>query len=199
VRCPTRVVGTIVVSIAAVICASCSSPTTPTQAATVDPRACRFDGGAGALTAPSGPVKRYLVDLNVDADRCTDRVTFSFEPSAGDVAPGYTVGYRDGPFRDASDRDTTVRGSAYIVVWVRPAAIAHIDLSGVTETYRGPHLVDAGNETVTVRQVALYSAFEGNLRFAIGLDQPAPFRVRFDDAKLVVEVGDASAHSKAKG
>ncbi len=162
-------------------------PATPSP---TDQAACTFEGGFARQERPPGPAKRYLVDVRVDSDGCTDRVTFSFEPSADGVSPGFSVEYQDGPFRDSSDRAIDVAGSAFLVVWVRPAAIAHFEPSGeVVETYQGPDILDARGATVGVQQVGLFSAFEGNLRFVIALDGIRPFRLHLGNANLVVEIG----------
>jgi hypothetical protein len=160
---------------------------------------CEFEGGLAPQMRPPGPTKRYLVDVRVGSDGCVDRVVLSFEPSADGVSPGFSVGYRDGPFKDSSDRETTVTGAAFLVVRVRPAAIARVDPSGVSETYRGPDFIDPGGGTVAVQQVALFSAFEGNLRFAIGLDEVRPFRLRLSNETLVVEIGTAAGSNGATG
>ena len=168
-----------------------------TPPATSRSDACTFEGGTSRQERPPGPTKRFLVDVQVDSDACTDRVVFSFEPSTDGVSPGFSVEYRDGPFRDSSNRETTVSGSAYLVVWVRPAAIARIDLSGVEETYRGPEIVNPDGDTVAVQQVGLFSAFEGNVRFVIGLDATRPFRLGLGNEDLVVEIGGPSSRDLA--
>ncbi len=133
---------------------------------------------------------RYLTDVSVASDGCTDRVTFRFEAAVGALTPGFSVEYREGPFRDSSNRSTEVAGGAFLTVRLRPARIARVDASGVVDTYQGPRIVTPDPSTVGVQQVGLYGAFEGNLRFVIGLDRVRPFRLTPGTDAFVVEIGE---------
>ena len=71
-----------------------------------------------------------LTEVQIDSDRCTDRVVFSFRPAAGQQ-PGYTVEYRtaaEAQTEDASGKHIPIAGNAFLVVRLEPAATA--DLSG---------------------------------------------------------------------
>ncbi len=168
-------------------------PSPPSNPLPPEPeRACDFAGGRSLQESPPSAVKHYVTDATISSDGCSDSVTFHFEPSPDGLPTGFSVEYRDGPFADSSDRVTEVAGSKFLVVHFRRAAIARIDPSGVVDTFTAPRSVVPEVDTVGVREVALYGAFEGHVRFVIGLDSVRPFRITPGNDSFVVHIGPMS-------
>lgn len=180
-----------------------SSQTTSGSSTTTDPfGAASTDGpdtsGGGSSTtagatstssvpcpAPSGstePIDTGLagevllldsVDLAA-VDRCTDAVEFGFRDAGGEE-PGVKVAYGEPPFvEDGTGAPVDVGGSAFVELTFEPAT--NFDFLSGEPTYTGPHELIA-SDTRYVREVALAGAFEGTVRWIVGLEEQRPFNL----------------------
>jgi hypothetical protein len=163
---------------------SSSSSTTSTT------RACEpFAGSTAPQESPPGAELRYLSGAEATNDGCTDVVELTFEPTAPGAPPGFDVRYASPPFRDSGEgRETAVKGNAFLVVRVRPAALARVDEPGAPPTYTGERTITP-TDTEFVEQLAWFDAFENDLAWAIGLDEERPYLLRPEDDALRIEIG----------
>lgn len=162
-----------------------TSPATTTPAAatttaesTTTTVPCEGTGGVtDDVTSPMPSGMMLLTDLHAaPLEACVDSVALTFRPDV-DEAPGFTLGYEDGPFSEAgSGAPIEVRGNAFLVLRLEPAAIADLSIESVPLTYEGPRDFEPEG-TIHVVQVRLYDAFEGVVGWVIGLDSQQPFTV----------------------
>jgi hypothetical protein len=116
-----------------------------------------------------------MTDLTVTRAWCADEITFSFKPGAG--APGYEVGYKPGPFRDAGSGNAhPVSGNAFVVVRLHTAWIADFGQPSAPLTYHGPKSIHPTG-VAHVQDVELTDAFEGYVTWVVGLDSQRPLTV----------------------
>ncbi|QXC61573.1 hypothetical protein KSP35_01615 [Aquihabitans sp. G128] len=102
-----------------------------------------------------------------------DRVVFEF---AGDVRPGYRVGWATGPtYADGSGEVVTVAGGATLEVVLQPAS--GVDMETGKPVYRGPDRVPAARSDGVLRELVRTGDFEAVLSWAVGTDRERPFRV----------------------
>lgn len=180
-----------------------STETTSGSATTSDPFAATSDASGGSTTTvegstttvgaattttepcpePSGSIEPIDTGLGAEllllesvdvtaADRCTDAVEFDFREAGGEE-PGVTVAYREPPFtEDGSGEPIDVAGSAFVELVFEPAAT--FDFLTGELSYTGPEEIVAAN-TRYVREVSLAGAFEGTVRWIVGLDEQRPF------------------------
>jgi hypothetical protein len=148
-----------------------------------------FEGTVTPQESPPGAELRYLSTVEATNDGCTDVVELTFEPTTPGAPPGFDVEYSQPPFRDAGEgRETTVEGEAFLVVRVRPAALARVDEPGAPPTYTGERTITPA-ETAFVEQLAWFDAFENQLAWVIGLDEQRPYRLTPADDSLTVTIG----------
>jgi hypothetical protein len=123
-------------------------------------------------------------------DGCVDTVTMTFRADVGE-APGFTLGYQDGPFSEAgSGKPIRMRGRAFLVLRLEPAAIFDFADESAGLTYDGPHDIRPRG-TNHVEQVRLYDAYEGVVGWVIGLDSHQPFTVQTGTSppSLTISIG----------
>jgi len=126
------------------------------------------------VTSPSTSASVLLVKVDEQGDRCVDHVVFSFRSKSPDP-PGYTITYGTPPFTaDASGAAVPVRGSAFIVVKVKPGY--GFDFDTGTTTYAGAkRITPSGTNHVT--EIVETGDFEGTLTWVVGLNEKRPFSV----------------------
>jgi len=126
------------------------------------------------VTSPSQSASVLLVRVDEQGDRCVDHVVFSFTSKSPDP-PGYVITYGTPPFTgDASGAPIAVKGTAFIVVRMKPAY--GFDFETGKTTYTGPKRVTpAGANHVT--EIVETGDFEGTLTWVIGLNVKRPFSV----------------------
>ncbi|MCL4292174.1 MAG: hypothetical protein KJ056_03975 [Acidimicrobiia bacterium] len=157
--------------------------------------ACDAPGSTRDQESADRPAPPVWLLTDVRTSRCDgkDRIVFEFRPVAGapDATPPYEVEYEDPPFRDSgAGRETVVLGNRFLEVELHPAAIADLDQESAPLTYSGPRSIEPDGLDF-VRQVALFDAFEGYVKWAVGLDESRPFRVQAatDPPRVVVDIG----------
>jgi hypothetical protein len=136
-----------------------------------------------------------LTDVQATAHTCFDRVVFTFKQKSGtNGTPGYRIEYRDGPFtHDASGKQFSVKGSAYLFLRIEPASGADLasTLPSIPVTYTGPKDITPSG-TTRVAEVVEAGDFENVLSWVIGLKKVAPFAVTVQrngsDIRLVIDV-----------
>lgn len=167
---------------------------TPPSTAGAEP-GCDRPGSTADQESPDRNAPPVWLLTDVRTSRCDgkDRIVFEFRTVAGDPAatPPYDVDYEDPPFRDSGEgREVTVDGRAFLEVELFPAAIADLDREGAPLTYAGPRSITPSGATF-VRQLALFDAFEGYVKWAVGLDAERPFRVQAvaGPPRIVIDVG----------
>ncbi|GAA5023197.1 AMIN-like domain-containing (lipo)protein [Actinopolymorpha pittospori] len=172
------------------------SPTpsaTPSASASGSPSP-RPSRSAGAPMARSTPSKEFgrqpqqnysdaaarIVGLDVARGTGVETVTFTFADTK--VLPQYRVGYVDVVRAHPEDDPIAVEGTAFL----------DVSFSLTNPNIRGRLAVppDLSPEQPTVRQILLVRNLGGSLRFAVGLQTLAEFRVRElkEPTRLVVEV-----------
>ena len=171
-----------------------STPTTTATTTTTTTTACPpFAGGTGTKASATKPSKTMLLtDVQIDSDRCTDRVFLSFRPAAGQQ-PGYTVQYRtaaQAQTEDASGKHLPIAGNAFLVVRLEPAATADLTGAQLKYTYTGPPKITPSGMRY-VREIRKTGDFEGVLTWAIGLSGQRPFTVTSSGSptSLTIEIG----------
>ncbi|MGW5364577.1 AMIN-like domain-containing (lipo)protein [Actinopolymorpha pittospori] len=176
-----------------------TTPPTPTPSATASatapgspsPRPSRSAGAPMARSTPSKefgrqPQQNYsdaaarIVGLDVARGSGVETVTFTFADTK--VLPQYRVGYVDVVRAHPEDDPIAVEGTAFL----------DVSFSLTNPNIRGRLAVppDLSPELPTVRQILLVRNLGGSLRFAVGLQTRAEFRVRElkEPTRLVVEV-----------
>ena len=117
-----------------------------------------------------------LTDAYAVAEPCWDKIVFTFEPTGADMPPGYSVGYRKGPFTEGAEGQFPVDmlGNAYLAVTFTPAAST--DPSNEVQTYKGRLLLllEDMHHTEMVRKLI---DGDGTVMWLIGLDEKRPFTV----------------------
>ena len=121
-----------------------------------------------------------IVGLDVARGSGVETVTFTFADTK--VLPQYRVGYVDVVRAHPEDDPIAVEGTAFL----------DVSFSLTNPNIRGRLAVppDLSPEQPTVRQILLVRNLGGSLRFAVGLQSRAEFRVRElkEPTRLVVEV-----------
>jgi hypothetical protein len=126
------------------------------------------------VTSPSASASVFLVRVDEQGDRCVDHVVFSFRSKSADP-PGYTITYGTPPFTaDASGAPVPVRGSAFIVVKVKPGY--GFDRDTGTTTYTGATRITPSGAN-HVAEIVQTGDFEGTLTWVVGLNEKRPFSV----------------------
>lgn len=170
---------------------STSSPPSTQESTATTTETCAFSGSTNAESVSPGATTRLLNAVDVTATGCVESVTFRLVTATPDAPVGFDVAYADPPFRDSgSGRDVTVPGNAFLVIRMRPAALADLDAPGAPPTYTGPRVI-IPTDTTAIRQVAFFDAFEAQLAWVVGLDEERPFRVDSSPDALTVTIGPA--------
>ena len=120
-----------------------------------------------------------LTDAYAVAEPCWDKIVFTFEPTGADMPPGYSVGYRKGPFTEGPEGQFTVEtlGDAFLFVTFTPAAATDgTDPNRPLQTYKGNLrlLLKDMHHTEIVRKLI---DGDGTVMWLIGLDEKRPFTV----------------------
>lgn len=158
--------------------------------------ACLSEGGdvGDERVDPRGiPIPITDVEVTGTDPGCRERVTFTFEEPAEDSALGYTVGFREPPFRDISGAEVSVEGSSFLQVVLLNGTTVDLSSGEARETYAGPdEVVGEGAELIT--EVVLVSDFEGQSEWVVGLaadPRTTAFALDLSEGplQLVVEVG----------
>ncbi len=134
-----------------------------------------------ALPFPHPPVvglptthEVFLTRVHELGDGCVDHVVFDFTGTSTDP-PGYSITYGSPPFVNAgSGAVVDVRGRAFVVVRLSPAAT--YDFERGAATFSGSrHFAPAGARFV--RDIAVTDDNEGVVTWVIGLAAARPFSV----------------------
>lgn len=136
----------------------------------------------------------YLTDVEIEVEDCVERVTFTFEPSK--PGPGYEVSFKPAEvakIQDGSGKVLEIAGEDFLVVRLFPTMTATIEGEDVEPTYDGPRSIPAPSDAEMLREVAMTGDFEGQVTWAIGLDNEHPFTVAASDDELVVEISNVAA------
>jgi hypothetical protein len=157
--------------------------------------ACEPLGGGGTgvrRSVHAAPETTFLTAVEIDASRCVDRLGFDFRDGS-DGAPGFRVEYLPASralVEDGSGEPIDVKGSAFLVVRLEPAATAEIEGEQVVPTYDGPNRL-AASGTRFVREVVKSGDFEAVVTWVVGLTEERPFRVSTPGgaARVLVEIG----------
>jgi len=123
-------------------------------------------------------------------DDCIDSVTMTFRDDLNE-APGFTLGYRNGPFSEAgSGAPIRMRGRAFLVLRLEPAATFDFSDDSGGRTYDGRRSLRP-RRTNHVEHLRLYDDFEGVVGWIIGLDSRRPFTVETGTAppSLTISIG----------
>jgi len=129
----------------------------------------------------------FLVDVRTGKHAGFERVVLEL---TGDRQPSWTVAYAEGPVRQPGSGDIVeVDGDAVLVVHVAKASTVDRTTIPWTLVYPGPDRVVPAVAGV-VTEVVLVGEFEGNLVWAIGLDQRVGFAaVQYDaPSRIVIDV-----------
>jgi len=134
---------------------------------------------ASVSLAHSGRPAARLTGIQTSRQDGFDRVEFSFDRAP----PGWRVGYAS-TIRDGAGQPVAVRGRAVLAVAFQPA-VAH-RVGGASSF--GPRSRTPGYDAL--RQVRLASDIEGQVRFGLGLDARAGFRVleATTPSRIIVDV-----------
>jgi hypothetical protein len=171
-----------------------TNPTSPPSMATTTSTTASCQPLAGASLTPKkspaqmNPVTRYLTDVSIEPQTCSDQVVFEFEDGH---APGYDVSYQPASaakVEDASGNPVEIDGDAFLVVKLTSAMTAKIHGDQVTKTYTGSKRL-AGKPPIT--EVVKTGDFESVVTWVIGLDQKRPFSVDTSAGTVSVTI-DAS-------
>jgi hypothetical protein len=131
-----------------------------------------------------------LTDVRVDTQECVDRVEFSFRANPPGP-PGFRVSYlpaEQALVEDGSGAAIDLKGKAYLVVRIDPAATADLSSEELVRTYTGPKRLDAPGARF-VREIVKSGDFEAVVTWVIGVDEKRPFRAAVSKSRLVVTVG----------
>ena len=153
--------------------------------------ACKLEGGGTGAASNERPTETMLLtDVKVDAHDCVDRVEFSFRASPPGP-PGFRVSYLPAEralVEDGSGAAIDVKGGAYLVVRLDPAATADVSSEELVRTYTGPKRLDAPGARF-VREIVKSGDFEAVVTWVIGVDEKRPFHTAVSKSRLVVTVG----------
>ncbi len=156
-----------------------------TTTTTANP-ACHFVGATSEQRNQLVAQDQLLSAVTTSSDACTDRITFTFLPSAA-PAPSYVVDYADGPFTDSAGRPVKPAGTTYLRVRFQPAWIADLNAPNAPATYTGPRVITPTGAHV-VQGLALYDASEGVVGWVVGLDGTHPVEVDAGPGRVTVTV-----------
>lgn len=166
---------------------ACASPSRPAAGPTDGSAALGDFGCPARMTTLVAPTNR-LTGVAVTARTGYDEVAFSFGPGAAGsgAAPGVIVAPADPPFVEgASGLPLPVDGTHFVELTFRDMVVA--DETG-TPSYAGPQSLTPG--TPAVAQVVQAEAFEGVVRWIVGIRDPGCVRVAADPAgdRILLEV-----------
>jgi hypothetical protein len=152
----------------------------PTPTATEEPSAEPFDADTRPDTSESSGDLVTLAGIRVGRHTGYDRVVLDV---GGDGRPGWDVRYVDEARGQATGERVAVQGAAILEV-----SLTHTGYPGDTgvEFYDGPRAVAGPGGGVV--QVVLDSAFEGTTQLFVGTSGEQPFRARWLDGRVVIDV-----------
>ena len=132
-----------------------------------------------------------LSNVSIETNACADRVEFTFKQRTPEHL-GYRISYLPADralVEDGSGAPIRVKGNAYLVVRLEPAATA--DLSGpeLVRTYTGPRRLTAPENARFVREIVKSGDFEAVLTWVIGVGEQRAFHVDASGTRLVVAIG----------
>lgn len=156
------------------------APPSPTPTGTTPPSPTPFDADTRPDTGePAGDLVT-LADIRVGRHAGYDRVVLDV---GGDGQPGWDVRYVDEARGQATGDRVAVQGAAILEV-----NLTHTGYPGDTgvEFYDGPREVSGPGGGVV--EVVLDSAFEGTTQLFVGTAGERPFRVRWLDGRVVIDV-----------
>lgn len=140
---------------------------------------------AGFLTA--GQPGALLVAVRQASQPGFQRVVLEF---AGDTAPQYRIGFETPPVRQpGSGFPVDIPGSAVLQIHAEPASQVDMSQQDFPPTYDGPlQITMQGPGPAT--DLVFVGDFEGNLYWAVGLRQEAPFAVGVlsNPTRLVIDI-----------
>lgn len=122
-----------------------------------------------------------LTDIRTGVHAGYDRIVLDV---GGSGRPGWDVRYVPVAQGQASGLDVEVAGTAVLEVML--SHTGYPDDTGVA-FYDGPRRLATGGTSTT--EVVLDSAFEGTTQLFVGTDGERPFRVRWLDGRVVIDVG----------
>ena len=126
------------------------------------------------VTSPVAAASVLLTKVSEINDTCVDHVVFDFTGKSSDP-PGYSITYGTPPFNSAgSGQRVPVRGTAFIVVTVKPGY--GYDFENGRPSYTGPTRIPVSGAN-HVQEIVETGDFEGTLTWVIGLDVKRPFSV----------------------
>lgn len=173
-----------VVILAVAACAPEPSPApsgepTPVASATPGGQPCPFAEQSGPLFTNT------LVDVEVDSDGLTDRVTFTLgEPAFMLQNPTGTLRAVDPPFiEDGSGEEVPVLGEHHLELRMDPMSM--FDEAG-EPTFIGEGTIRPG--MLSLKQVELTGAFEGIYFFVIGYDGSGCVTLSSDEATRTITI-----------
>jgi hypothetical protein len=173
-----------VVVLAVGACATTTSPA-PSDGPSVAPST--TPGGAGCpVVEQSGPLfSNTLVDVGVDSDGLTDRVTFTLgEPASMIRNPVGSLRAAEPPFiEDGSGEEVEVLGQHHLELRLDPMSM--FDDAG-QPTFIGEGTIKPN--MLTLKQVELTGAFEGIFLFVIGYDGAGCVALTSDEAMRTITI-----------
>jgi hypothetical protein len=178
----TRAALTLVLTLAACVPAPSPAPSggpTPAPSPTAGGQPCPFAEQSGPLFTNT------LVDVEVDSDGLTDRVTFTLgEPAFMIQNPTGTLRAVEPPFiEDGSGEEVDVLGEHHLELRMDPMSM--FDEAGE------PTFIGEGTITpamLSLRQVELTGAFEGIFLFVIGYDGAGCVALTSDEATRTITI-----------
>lgn len=169
-----------------------TEPADPDQGGTPEPERTP-PVGPGSLDTMTSPgfltvaqPTAQLVGVRQSDHENFHRVVFDFDGPA----PHVQVGYVDPPLRQpGSGNPVAVSGSAFLQIHIEPAATVDFETMDLTPTYTGPTTLPLGGFG-TGAELVLVGEFEGNLVWAVGLDNAVPFAVGIltEPSRVVVDL-----------
>jgi hypothetical protein len=149
------------------------------------------DRGTAPRETSHSPELTYLTTVKIESEQCVDRVEFAFRDGPAG-APGYRIAYLPADralVEDGSGNSIEVRGGAYLVVRLEPAAKAAISGEELVRTYNGPKRLTAPEDAHFAREVVKSGDFEAVVTWVVGVSEQRPFTTTVSDSRLVIEIG----------
>lgn len=169
--------------------AGSAGPTSTTAATTTTaPGASGLEDATVAQhSAPvQGSGTALLEDVRVGRHDTYERIVFQFR---GNVVPGYTMQWVDGPIlADASGEPVKVAGAAHLEMVFTPASGVDLSAPDVRVVYDGPDRVPVAGTTELITDLVRTGDFEAVLTWVAGATGQVPFRVTTLDAPVRVVV-----------
>ncbi len=130
-------------------------------------------GTSDVSVPPTTETVSHLKSVTTEQQGTVDRVIFEFD---GDKPPGYSIGYTTSPLSGGEEGSKVVVQGAFVVKAVFAQA-SGVDLTGgVHKTYSTPDQSQPAGAN-TISELTKVSDFEGDLTWAFGLRNKAPFTV----------------------